>query len=347
MPSARAGRRALLLPHDIGNLIYTRYGAFADGIYFREPESRMYFMRKLFATRNYMSGYFWDHATDSFGFRNPRDLDRREILLLGDSLIYGHGVEEHETIRRYLADLHGIAAYNMGRQGDCLYNEYVLFRAFLPVFRPREVIIFSFLNDFNDLLCYRSDTELREIPELTYNYDRVRSSMLGPEPRYSWPLILANKTYTYALIRNSSRIFEAMKTLHDKSDTEPGMLRPFIDPTVDLNLLTDYTRRVLADMQARCVEERIRLRLVFIRSASANSDASSLEATERMARIIEAICLEQKIPFHDTRGILDVDETHYLPGDGHLSASGHRRLAAFVAERLDTKPPPADHPTIP
>jgi hypothetical protein len=55
----------------LGNYVFGRYGTFPGGIYFREPESRLRVMWRDFETRAYANGYFWHHATDRFGFRNP------------------------------------------------------------------------------------------------------------------------------------------------------------------------------------------------------------------------------------------------------------------------------------
>src|SRR5215467_7764816 len=46
--------------------------------------------------------YYWHHKTDAMGFRNPADRTQASIVLLGDSMVYGHGVEETSTIRHHL-----------------------------------------------------------------------------------------------------------------------------------------------------------------------------------------------------------------------------------------------------
>lgn len=335
----RVGSAAV--PPAIGNLIYTRYGAFADGIYFLEPISRMYAMRKRFFTRNYMNGYWWTHETDDYGFRNPGSIASRDLLLLGDSLIYGHGVEERDSVRAQLSNNFGITAYNMGRQGDCLYNEYVLLRAFLPVFRPRHVVLFPFLNDFSDLLSYRTDSELASIPEFDYDYDSVRASLLGPEPEYPLPLTLANKTYTYAAVRNASRIVDAVAENPSHSDAGEQILRPFLDSSNNVGVLIDYTRRVLSDMRTRCDTAGTRLHVVFIRPSRGSSNALTNKAADRMGAILSRLCTELSIPFRDTRGTLDADDLHYLPSDGHLSPKGNRALAGIVADALATRTQPS------
>ncbi len=84
------------------NEVYSRYDIRPGGIYVRERRAGLRFMWPDFSTENYWNGYRWQHSTDSRGFRNPPGTPT-EVLLLGDSLIYGHGVEEPETVSAFCA----------------------------------------------------------------------------------------------------------------------------------------------------------------------------------------------------------------------------------------------------
>ena len=88
----------LLLGQDFANMVLTKYHRGDDGIYDYYPALNMKFMKPNFSTINYFNGYEWEHKTDSLGFRNPSDRDKAEIVLIGDSLIYGHGVNQNQTI---------------------------------------------------------------------------------------------------------------------------------------------------------------------------------------------------------------------------------------------------------
>jgi len=159
---------------ELGNAVYSRYGSLPGDIYVFDHELSMTFMRPDFETTNYWNGYFWHHATDSRGFRNPPGLEDTSLLVLGDSFIYGHGVEEEHTLTAYLRSEHGRPAYNMGRQGDCLFQHYVLLRLFLDRLQPRRVVLFVFVNDFHDLTVFRTPEQIRERPEIDrYDYDRI------------------------------------------------------------------------------------------------------------------------------------------------------------------------------
>ncbi len=57
-------------------------------------------------------------TVDRRGFRNAVSRDRAEVSLLGDSMIYGQGVDIDETVGHYLESEMGKSVVNLARQGD-------------------------------------------------------------------------------------------------------------------------------------------------------------------------------------------------------------------------------------
>jgi hypothetical protein len=55
-------------------------------------------------------------TTDRWGFRNPIDMDRADIVVLGDSYVVGSGVSDDETLTARLSALLGATVYNYGLQ---------------------------------------------------------------------------------------------------------------------------------------------------------------------------------------------------------------------------------------
>ena len=92
----------------LGNHVYARYGTFPGGIYYYDEKADMVLMKRGLTIPLYFNGFTWEHHTDANGFRNPDDLEAREVLLLGDSMIYGHGVEEDQTVAHHLRERHGL-----------------------------------------------------------------------------------------------------------------------------------------------------------------------------------------------------------------------------------------------
>ena len=219
-----------LFSRGVQHLAFSRYDALPGGMYVKEKQTRMRVMRANVTMRAYSHGYWWRHATDALGFRNPPNLERRDVLLLGDSLIYGHGVEENQTVAHFLRSEHQVAAYNMGRQGQCLYECYVTYRLDAEELQPEAVILFVFLNDILDLVNRRRPEELENLPEIEqFDYreigERVREVQNRRQP------LMTRLAYRLATVR----LVKKYLFLRSKSGSVPPRARRGLQPAADSN----------------------------------------------------------------------------------------------------------------
>ena len=140
-----------LLPQPIANEVGTGYSEWGRGIDFKDHDTRTFRMRPEYSREMYFNGYRWFHQTDSRGFRNDIEYTSANIVLIGDSMIYGHGVESDFTVASNLEQLTGRKVYNMGKQGASIHEEFqFLLRDALPL-KPDWVFVFFLNNDLNDL----------------------------------------------------------------------------------------------------------------------------------------------------------------------------------------------------
>jgi hypothetical protein len=130
------------LPLAWANELGTAYLLYGNGIYRYDPELNMMRMRPNYSRHMFFNGYHWLHRTDSMGFRNPQDRTRVDIALIGDSMIYGHGLEERATVRSHLEHLLGRPVANLGQQGAAMDFEYQILRHDAVKLHPRYVFIF-------------------------------------------------------------------------------------------------------------------------------------------------------------------------------------------------------------
>jgi hypothetical protein len=322
------------------NRVFSRYDSRAGGIYAREPLSRVPFMRPDFVTRNYWNDYRWNHATDSRGFRNPPGTPA-DVLLLGDSMIYGHGVEEDETVAHFLRLDHRVGAYNMGRQGAALYDEYVYLRTFLPELSPKAIVLFVFLNDFDDLEVYRSTAEIIEAPEIDrLNYDAVRAWIRElpahrPTRIAQWFWRRPSLRLLYSVAKELSGVVLVPPAWADEPPVDPPFLAPLLDDERSARLATYYVR-ILGDLAARCRTRGIALRLVYL---GAGADPQTFEpAQQRALDLIATAATRSDLRYFDSRQEFAGCTDCFLAGDGHFSPAGHRRLAGYVAETVLAPP---------
>jgi hypothetical protein len=318
-----------LLGGDLANAVYSVFRDWPLGINVRDPELRMNFMVAGSDTRAYWNGYWWRHRTDAWGFRNPADLTAKTLVLLGDSMVYGLGVEEEDTVAHFLRAEHGRAAYNMARQGDCLFQEYVLARLYLPRLEPESVVLFVFLNDFREIEANQQpiqDAAASVIERIDYDALRARVERPPDAVRLKDRL---QRLHVWRLGRGAAR---KLASGVDTSDEGRQLTAAILEPA-RFAPIERYYRTVLADLARRCRERGSALALVLLEVP----DEVIPRATAAQARVrdlLGEVAREQGLRFVATRDAFAGCSDCFLPGDGHLSREGHRRLAAVVASRI-------------
>src|SRR5215813_1526925 len=152
--------RPTLLGEAFASGALSRYTVRAGGIYYRDRNLRMNFMIPNFETTMYANGYVWHHQTDALGFRNAPLHVPADVVLLGDSLVYGQGVEFEDTLGNRLEERSGLRVVNLGLQGDCAFQEAYRLTAYIDLFKPRFVVYVFTSNDIEDLYVYLSDSAM-------------------------------------------------------------------------------------------------------------------------------------------------------------------------------------------
>jgi hypothetical protein len=155
--------RPQLLGGQVANVAFTGYHWQRGGIYDLDPHAGPV-MRPDVHRRMYWSGYWWQHDSNARGFRGP-EIDRADAVVLGDSMIYGHGVEIADTVAARLEAETRLVIANLGQQGTCPIQAYLtLLRRGLPL-RPRVVFLFVHLTDIEDVATLYDDAELRRFAD--------------------------------------------------------------------------------------------------------------------------------------------------------------------------------------
>src|SRR5262249_30753392 len=126
-------------------------------------------------------GHWWQHRTNAAGFRGDA-LEQADAVFLGDSMIYGHGIENDQTVSSQFAAQTGQSAANLGQQGTCLVQmAYRLRHTGLPL-RPCVLFVGSQLKDIAEAVEGYPEEELKRFP--------AAKREDGSEPlarRHFWP----------------------------------------------------------------------------------------------------------------------------------------------------------------
>ena len=308
------------MPPWMANDLLRPYGTRNGGMYFLDPVTGLNFLYPNDERDVVFNGYRWHHSTDHRGTRNPPDTGSR-VLLLGDSFIYGHGVEENQTVAHYLREEHGWEVYNLARQGDGLGRESVMLRTFIDELKPEKVVLFPFINDFNDVVHLPEDLQLDKI-----DYKALRERLNDPDVRvHEWDFEKRFYTYRFLMILNQRRKF---------NQRDPAM-RPTVQAVTDSDQFAENRRRYTEIFDSMLEVTRSRgaeLQVVYLQAP--NSDQFWIDSQERFEEFLQKLCAEREVSYLSAQEMLK-DPQNSLPGDGHLSPAGHRALAEVVA-RLDS-----------
>ncbi len=315
--------------------VLSKYTTRAGGIYYHDRQLRMNFMIPALKTRMYANGYVWEHETDALGFRNRPLHVPAEVMVLGDSIVYGQGVEFPDTFGAQLERLSGRTVANLGRQGDCAFQEAYLLTAFVDVFKPRWVLYVFSPNDIVDLYVYLSDRAMTEfvqsdIRAITYppRIDPARAlaerearlrrrSLLKRIEENSYLIKMFNWLQYERRVRRAATHQQAALPPRRETDS------PDVSHNPDA-LGWRYTAHAIAYMQS--VAARAAARLVVISLGDRGQST-----------LLRAIAQGEGIDYLDATEVAESGDA-WLPVDGHLSPTGARRLAQLATAYLARDP---------
>ena len=305
----------------------SKYMTRAGGIYYKDRHLRMNFMIPNMTTQMYANGYVWLHQTDALGFRNKTPYIPADIVLLGDSLIYGHGVNLEHTVGSFLEQLSGLPVANLARQGDCAFQEAYLLTEYAPVFQPRYVFYFFSPNDITDLYVYLSDRAMQKFIEtpverITYppRIDPAVALQERARRLQSRAFLerLEDSSYLPKMFRWVKHTWR-LKRARTRQEAELPPRRNADSPDVshDENSLGwRYTMHAIRYMQYVAAKHHAEFVIASI-------------GDQRQFEILQRTALDYGVPFVDTRTL---NAASFLPRDGHLSPAGARTLAELAAE---------------
>jgi hypothetical protein len=266
-------------------------------------------------------GYHWKHRTDRHGFRSPVERERADLLLLGDSFIYGLCQEVDKTVAAFLERDTALSVANLSKPGNCAYDEVHLLHHHIGLVQPRYVVLFFYQNDIEDLASKISPAAMQEFLELPLGGLPACQELAVPalDPDHAGPLRVASPYVLLAMHELAHRQYRnAARATRDKL------------PDRQDDLAWKFTIRAIEQMKHTCDEHRADLILVPILPSAERADYDILARTAERLGIV----------FVDSWASLRVDAhlEYYLPRDGHFSEIGAEAVARLVAERLPSQP---------
>ena len=242
--------RPTLLGAPFANGVLSKYTDGEGGIFYGDRQAHMRFMIPNYTTQMYANGYVWAHQTDALGFRNPALSVPSDVALLGDSYIYGHGVNVDATVGAFLARLTGLTVANLARQGDCALQQAYLVSEFVPLLRPRYVFYFFYENDLADLAVFLDEAALQAyidqpLEDIRYPHRLDPAQALRERDEH------LRRRSLLARLKHSSYVYRASRWLRWQLGlrTAGAAPRPAADPGADQSLEWRYTEKAILYMR--------------------------------------------------------------------------------------------------
>lgn len=279
--------------------------------------------------------YTYHHpvAINSLGLRGeevpPRDPDAPElrVLALGDSLIYGQGVADDQTLPVHLeaaleeGDPAGRAwrVVNGGHRAYDTAQELALLEDLGPVIAPDVVVLFWYWNDLKErdmAATHAYYTETGPVP-----FDTGVPMEGGVKLR--WQLL--------QLLRRSALVMTLHDALQARSDAEQPP-EAFVDQGMERLEEHLVSFRDAAAAAGRLAVVAIVPDANELLGPHPSADISARAADRARAVGLPVIALVEALePAYREEGRLPV-----VPYDGHYDGEGNRRMARFLARELLT-----------
>ena len=321
-----------LFGQEFANGILTKYTTGIGGIFYKEADVGMWLMVPAHKTEMYYNGYIWTHETDNYGFRNTSTRNKGDVILLGDSYIYGHGVNIEHTVGYLVEQQTNYVTVNLGTQGHTSWQEACLLSEFISQFEPKYVLYFFYENDIHDLSDYRTDEQLQEFLEKPYSQVRFPSKMAKDSA------LKIREEHNYRLMHTGSLLTQLQRRLY--SLKIPKWIA-FRQKTKNYYVRMPESNRNLDDPQSigwQYTKKMITYMNVLAQDHSATFIIVPITPDNRSYHdILKQFAKEQNIPFLDTYENFRWENTHlYLLGDGHFSKLGATKMAHLVGRYLES-----------
>jgi lysophospholipase L1-like esterase len=272
--------------------------------------------------------YTYTHRVhvNALGLRGPELGDKQpgeaRILVLGDSLVYGQGVGDGDTVpaalERSLARRQPGRRWSVVNGGHRAYDtaqELALLLELGPRIAPDVVVLCWYHNDFLERDIPRTYARLQDQGELAFD----TANKLEGLDWLSWQ--------GKQLLRHSALMMLAHDYLWSRATEEPP-----VDVELGLQRLRGYLERM------RVLASQWRFDLIVALVPDANilrGNRENVAQTQRAGEV--ALCLG--IPVVDLQPAIEAEfektqRVPVLPFDGHYDAAGNAAMAELLAERL-------------
>jgi len=281
-----------------------------------------------------------DVYTNSSGFRGRREYDLNKpesvvrILCLGDSFVFGFGVEDHETFcSRLEAQGENIEVLNLGVPGYGVDQLLLYYRTVAKAYQPDYVLIGIFPEGFWRATRSFADTgHAKPYFSLSPDGDLVLHNNPVPPPfqlrTNQFPSLIQYGWFERLLMQ--SKVYRAVR----KGIIQMGKVMGWLDP--DLTVEWTVGRVILRELIGEIHESGAQPVLIILPPDRWVKSTRKTSLRKALIRFIQ----KEKVDALDLtpdlyRAVQQKSINHYyIEGDWHWTAKGHQLAADLIAHYL-------------
>ena len=267
--------------------------------------------------------YRYTVATNSLGFRTheitPKPPGQRRLMLLGDSMFFGVGVDYPATVAGLLETARdSLQVYNFAMLGHNTVQSRIAARAFADQVAPDHIGCSVFIG--NDLLtnALNYPDEKNHIAAHIDQVAAIRNRLAAALAPFAWSTALRAAAYSAYVPR-----------LRYKWAAAPNVIAATCDHLAAI------------DNTAAAVGSTFAAVLIYPKDAVAGGPVETWSQSRHPGRLIAQQCRTRDLEILDLLdhivGPEDRDRYYYAQ-DGHLNAAGNQRVASLIAEQYLPSP---------
>jgi len=297
--------------------------------------------------------------------------DRERILVLGDSVTWGIGVNDGETFCDFMeSGLESTDVINMGVSGFGTGEEFLLLQHEGLRYKPDTVVLFFYIgndicntfqpeswDNFSANIFYLEDNELKikyfKISPLRRIaiFLNEKSSIINfvnkiilkrkPDPELNWvrqlnDQNLQSKSIAYPEYINHTYL--ESNELEDRRCSEDGESSTcmLFEPSENNYYMVELTKKIILEMKDLCSRNGAEL-IVILSPPMIQFDPSSCHFKSPLSKELLRFSKSNNIPVLDLFPLLassDHDPEKIFIDMAHYSVFGHREVAKLILERL-------------
>jgi lysophospholipase L1-like esterase len=290
--------------------------------------------------------YRADVRYDRNGFRNDRDFDQADVVVIGDSFVEGAMVGRDKTLVGRLESRLVVPTANLGQIGYGFRQELEVLERFVPALSPKLVVWVVFGgNDFRDVEYYERSIAQRDVPRVpaTLKQRLLSRNALVAGGRLLQDAVRDISVEPAQMALNQSGLFTRSDGVTERVYFAPPELSPtphqWKVATDTLTQANRFSRQIGAEFVVVYVPRKFRVYRDHLRIAGDREIATWV--VNDLPADLGKWCAGNDIPFLDTTAplaqVVARGEHPNFVDDVHWNEAGHKAAAEAVIAFLESR----------